>query len=529
MRKLLASSVTALLFASVHAAPASACGESALVVTSKNDSGPGSLRAAITAANACPAEQPAKIHFSIPGAGIQPIYLSSTLPEIGHKTTIDGTKQPGYAGSPLVELRGEFVAGSGLLLKAEGCEVRGLLIDGFRAGAGIRIEANGAVVEECYIGAAIDSTGGQRNSIGILILAASCRVGGREAHNRNIIGGNYNGVVISGTKAKGNVVEGNHIGTDASGTRYVSNQTSGVSIVSGASDNTIGGDDPSARNVISGQAVGTGVSIGTPETSADPSPSGNIVRGNYIGMDATGTVAVNNDRGVLIYKAANTKIGGPLPHEGNLISGSYGDAVVVSDSTAVVIQGNSIGVAADGVSPVESGNGSGISVGGAKTDDVLIGGTFDDAGNTIAHAHRHGVNVVDGSGVVISGNSIYSNGGLGIREQTGLAPSLSSVLVHGGGTTVTGSLDFGAELAGLTYSVELFSNVECDLFGAGEGKTYLGSTSARLDGNGHADFTFEHHVAVDASHVITATATPEVGNTSAFSECAGVTALFSKL
>ena len=74
----------------------------ALVVTNTDDSGAGSLRAAITAANA--AATPQGIAFNIPG-GVPTIALTSPLPAVTQTTVIDGSTQPSYAGTPIIMLK----------------------------------------------------------------------------------------------------------------------------------------------------------------------------------------------------------------------------------------------------------------------------------------------------------------------------------------------------------------------------------------------------------------------------------------
>src|SRR5262249_3076322 len=101
-----------------------------LVVTNTNDSGFGSLRQAIINANATAGLD--TITFLI-GSGAKSIHLSSLLPTITDPVIIDGTTQPGYAGSPLIELEGSGVgsSGDGLAIYAGGSTVRGLAINRF--------------------------------------------------------------------------------------------------------------------------------------------------------------------------------------------------------------------------------------------------------------------------------------------------------------------------------------------------------------------------------------------------------------
>ena len=72
-------------------------------VTNTADSGPGSLRQAILDSNAATAATNT-IDFAIPGTGVQTIEPASSLPAITQAVLIDGESQPGYAGTPLIEL-----------------------------------------------------------------------------------------------------------------------------------------------------------------------------------------------------------------------------------------------------------------------------------------------------------------------------------------------------------------------------------------------------------------------------------------
>ena len=118
-----------------------------------------------------------------------------------------------------------------------------------------------------------------------------------------ISGNAAGGIYISGGVL--DVVAGNDIGTNAAGTGAIANGNDGVEIANGASKNTIGGAAAGAGNVISGntndgvQIVGSGT-------------SDNVVAGNLIGTNVTGTVAiVNGYNGVqLSNDASGNTIGG---------------------------------------------------------------------------------------------------------------------------------------------------------------------------------------------------------------------------
>src|SRR5262249_28086341 len=94
------------------------------------DRGDGSLRQAILDADGTPGLGP--IDFAIPGGGVHTILPGSPLAAISNAVLIDGTTQPGYAGSPLIELSGLAAgAANGLTITGAGVTVRGLAIEGF--------------------------------------------------------------------------------------------------------------------------------------------------------------------------------------------------------------------------------------------------------------------------------------------------------------------------------------------------------------------------------------------------------------
>ena len=73
-------------------------------VINTDDSGAGSLRQAILDANALAGTD--QINFNISGAGPFTITPLTALPTITDAVIVDGTTQPGYAGTPLIELIG---------------------------------------------------------------------------------------------------------------------------------------------------------------------------------------------------------------------------------------------------------------------------------------------------------------------------------------------------------------------------------------------------------------------------------------
>jgi hypothetical protein len=114
------------------------------VVSSTDDSGPGSLRQAILDSNAA-AGQTNTIDFSIPGDGVQTIAPLTALPPITQAVLIDGWSQPGFTDRPLIELDGSQAGPvDGLTIAGRDGVVRGLAVDGFSSGSGIVLDGSGA-------------------------------------------------------------------------------------------------------------------------------------------------------------------------------------------------------------------------------------------------------------------------------------------------------------------------------------------------------------------------------------------------
>ncbi len=153
---------------------------STIVVTNTADSGPGSLRAAITAANSDAV--PDSIEFDIPGPGPYTISMVTAFPSIEAPVSIDGATQPGYAGMPIVE-----ITGRGLSIYADNCLVRGLVINRSSSG-GIWISGNANLVQGNYIGIGADGTSSLGNSReGIWIGGNNNTIGGPLPEHRNVV------------------------------------------------------------------------------------------------------------------------------------------------------------------------------------------------------------------------------------------------------------------------------------------------------------------------------------------------------
>ena len=440
-----------------------------------------------------------------------------------------GTDYTGF--SPFVgNLHGVLVEGPGNTIGGTAAAARNVI--GGNASDGVRISgaaATGNVVAGNYIGTDITGALGLSNGgNGVLVLGApSNTIGGTVRFARNLISANFgDGVEINGGAASGNIVTGNYIGTDVTGGLDLGNVGNGV-LITRAPSNTIGGTVAGARNVISGNRS-DGVEI------INSGASGNVVAGNYIGVDATGTIDRGNYASGVFIAAPNNTIGGTSTAARNVISGNGFRGVLISSSLATgnTVAANFIGTNAAGDAGI--GNGAdGIFVSATTAPgNNTIGGTTAAAANTIAYNTGRGVVVSAGSGTAIRRNSIFENTGLGIDlgangvtandtgdPDTGANtlqnfPIVSSATAVTSTTTITGSINTTASTA---VTIELFSIPACDASGHGEGKTFLTSTAVTTDTSGDATFSISTS-AVTVGHFITATATAG-GGTSEFSAC----------
>ncbi|MGA9770544.1 MAG: HYR domain-containing protein [Blastocatellia bacterium] len=610
--------------------------------------GAGSFAEAVINANANPGLD--LINFNI---GVNPatINAAGTL-TINDPVVIDATTEPGFSGSPIIELNGSGVAGAGLALQEGGSTVLGLVINRFGA-SGISITSNNNIIQTNFIGtdiagsndlgnalAGIDINNGLNNTIGGQAAGAGNLLSGNQAEGLrisndgstgnqvqgNLIGtnstgtvelhngfagvfinganGNSIGGIIAGARnvlsggadrgltivGNGNITQGNFIGTDASGTIRLPNKFGGMLIL--GSNNLVGGTNDAARNVISGND-NDGLQI------ANAGSSNNIIQGNFIGTDVSGTADLGNGRqGVLISAAAaNNTVGGTIAAARNVISGNDNDGVQIANSgtsnnrvqgnfigtdvsgaadlgnarigvlISAAATGNIVGGTNDAARNVISGNDSfGVQIADAGTSSNMVQGNFigtdasgafaignfDDgvqislgasgnsvgglasgAGNVIAFNNLNGIAVVDGVSNSILSNSIFSNSLLGIdlggdgatANDAGDAdagannlqnfPQLTSAIVSLGSTIVQGTF---SGTPNTIFTLQFFSNGDCDATGFGEGQQLIGTRTIQTDAGGNAIISFSFPG--QFSLPVTMTATDPSGNTSEFSKCA---------
>ena len=136
--------------------------------------------------------------------------------------------------------------------------------------------------------------------------------------------------------------------------------------------------------------------------------TGNRVVGNYIGTDATGTQALQNDfDGVYIGNASNNTIGGATAAERNVISGNYYYGVHMDGLAAKgnKVVGNYLGTDASGTRDL--GNRF-AGVYSYKGPDNTIGGTTAAERNVISANDNYGVLIygTDATGNKVTGNYV---------------------------------------------------------------------------------------------------------------------------
>ncbi len=608
-----------------------------LIVTHTGDGGIGSLREAMTCANAIAnfdrtgdgIADPDPISFAIPGTTVHTITPLTALPSINEAAIIDGYTQPGASPNTLavgsdaalrIEIDGSTVgvfslAGLVVASGGGGSTLRGLVVNRFANPRfvgipGILLVSNNNVVEGNFIGTDPTGTLDRGNGThGIVVTGDNNLIGGTTPAARNLISGNGttgqgnpgNGifvnstVVLQSTGPVGTKIQGNYIGTDADGLLPLGNSDSGIVVRTGIGT-LIGGDDDDdgmldgvvgARNLISGHDASGILMI-----PADTAVFGVTVQGNFIGVDATGSMALANTEGVTIsgdfIPDLDATIGGTAPGAGNVLSGNRFFGLRVFNAQTLIVQGNFVGTDATGIMAIGNGfggislainpnapldyaltiggdtdaarnlisgnvdnfgggGGFGIDAGGQTTGflhirrnligtqvdgvtplpntghgivlsrSAIVGGTNADDGNTIANNGSDGV-VVNTfnqpgatSGMVILGNSIFSNGGLGIElavdfladgvplpNDTGDGdtgpnnlqnyPVLTTAAATATSLTIEATLN---STPNSSFRVEFFASVAADPSGFGEGQTFLGTMNVNTDANGNAGpFTF---------------------------------------
>ena len=340
-------------------------------------------------------------------------------------------------------------------------------------------------------------------------------------------------VTINGTAASSSsgltITSSNNV---VRGLNIVGFDRSGITLLGGAQGNTIGGNRLTGVGTNGqGLRLGDNGAFGIEITGAGT--NGNIVKGCWIGLDASGKAEEANLAGILIQGGAKGNIiGGTVPGEANVISGNKFEGLTFSgvgtDDNIVI--GNIVGlagvedetVAARGVgvssrasARQQIGNGSAGVFLSKGTNGSTVGGSSTSEGNQVSSNGGNGIEVraVSSRRNAVRANSISRNTGGGIalfdNANDGITPpTFTSVTRLASGRSVAGRATARALIAGSTSSssgtVEVFSDTGT------QGGTFVGRVTV-------TDGTFAVEADANDGENVTATFTDTNGNTSKFS------------
>ena len=466
-------------------------------------SGSCTLRAAIAEANYSAAAD--KIVFSIPGSGPHIISPATALPNITNVLEIDGSTQTDSNCSTKdlrIVLNGGNMNSNGLsFVNTTSGTVRGLVIYGFAKGINYSNSTGGEVTCN-IIGLGQDGSTPQNNSqagIGFESSSDSNTVGGSADGEGNIISSNINGITIH--TSDDIVLQGNYIGTDKSGTLARGNTFNGVTITS--SSGTIIGD--SAASQIPATCSGTCNVISNNKNGIDfesgaSTSSNSTIKGNFIGSDKTGAVAIRNTHGIELEKVTTLNISYNLNSAssriiyalssltnsnsitGLTIDNNYlginraGTAKIADSSYALWIQANAgstldnttvsnndiggalntaiyfygaditdVDIKSNNVGYTESAvsipNNFGIQLFNTDSNDIIIGGANEADGNVISTNSKHGIYLINAKKTLIRNNTIHSNLNYGIYVSQN--ESVDNAIIE---NSIYGNSDMGINL-----------------------------------------------------------------------------------
>jgi parallel beta-helix repeat protein len=481
------------------------------VVSSLGNTGPGSLRAAILAANATSGADSSLISFSVNGT----ITLSGRLPTIARKVAINATSAPTHVsgGPPVVAL--DFNRHPGLLFGtgSGGSQLLGVAVDD-ASGNGVTLNADSITLNGDYIGLNLAGAAAGNGGNGVFAWSESngnffgrndSRASGVVA---NVISGNRaNGIELGGSSS--NTVVDNRIGTNAAGTAAIANGGDGIYITAGSRGNEIGGTAfidtvtrtannptgskgtvtpvfvvPPLGNLISGNR-GNGVLI-------DALSQRNVLNGNFIGTTAGGDGALGNaGNGVWLNHAPGNSLVGckflnnPFVYY-NVVSGNRQNGLRVTNSDNVTVQGNFFGVGANNTAIVKNRL-DGILVDGASKN-TQVGGVIP-LGNVSAGNGRNGIEVAGKARGFVTFNTFG-----GLLAFKGAAPNGNDGLLitsTGAGNLVrtnvfSGNKNNGIELAGNASGVTVDPNI-VGLNTKGNGVLPNGGNGLLIDGTAHGN------------------------------------------
>jgi hypothetical protein len=451
-------------------------------VTNNADAGPGSLRAAINAANA---NSGTIINFSIgSGCGPHVIALTTPLPNITAETHIEGYSQPGASVNDLSTGNDANIC---------------VILDGTSGGVSDGFTVPASVAD------------------GVTVSVIGLAFSGFSHAAINLRGGSHH------------VVSGNHIGGQVNG---VSLDPVGYGIIlgPGVHDTTIGGDytNYALRNII-GDALNNGINIDAPGASAGAAHD-NAVIDNYIGIGYSGSqTSFNRGNGV-----SGISIGGYNNDiERNYINFNVHQGIHLTgpDAAGNIVDNNFIGYHSG---RSDAGNGIGVLIDAGSHDNGLdfnaiwqnVGAGVQIMGDS-PHNYMfdNQYNLNGGLGIDLGGDGVTANNndstsvGLPNRDQN--FPLLASA----GGGHFSGKVSGTLTSTPGDYYVEVFTSNGCDASGYGQGEfsvAYQKVTIPNITVMGQGSISFSlsvHGYFLNGFTTMTAVVSDSANDTSEFSPC----------
>ena len=273
------------------------------------------------------------------------IVISGSFPAITDKARIDGDLNGEKAGQcePLSGIQGPCLqlersdSGTGLVVEADEVEIEGMSIVGMSFGIAVFGGSEKFAARDNWIGVKLDGNA-DANNTGLFLDPGSnnATIGGVEAAARNVFANNsFEGLDVQG--ASQTQVSGNYFGVKPDGVTQAANGKN-VEVTSSFTVEAVGNQigavlSPEALatsacdgacNVISG-SLSMGVDLLGEGGGEEPAAKATTIRGNYIGLTATGGALGNATIGVQAGKSVETMIGGEAAGSANHINGGqYG-------------------------------------------------------------------------------------------------------------------------------------------------------------------------------------------------------------
>src|SRR4030095_6291805 len=160
--------------------------------------------------------------------------------------------------------------------------------------------------------------------------------------------------------------------TDAAGAHVDGTTQLGAGVeVKGPAGAAMGFDLASANNIIEDLTINNFTGAGNAGVRING--NNNAVRGCRIGTNTAANAAIANNSGVIVTGGTGNQIGGAAAANSNVISGNTTDGVVLSGGTGTVIRGNKIGTDVTGALALANGS-RGVFINGVANNTVGASG-----------------------------------------------------------------------------------------------------------------------------------------------------------